>query len=301
MMSYLPDHFVKTIKSIHKKNGEIWLDQFDDLKQYCEKKWECRILEPYDLSYNFVAPAAKKDGSFIVVKFVVPNGKGFLHEVEALTHFQGNAIVKLLDVEVEKGIMILEHISPGEKLYSLNNDEAATCIMADVMQRLWTEAPLNSSILTIFQREEEFKQIRRHHKDGIGPITEGMLVKAEIIFSKLTSSIEKLYLLHGDLHHHNVLSSSDHKWIAIDPKGLIGEKEYDVIQFLLNKVPSENLVEVLERRIDILVEQLHLNKKRIILWGFCHSILSLYWDYEDFGEASENSWEMVKMFEYLKQ
>lgn len=298
-MSYLPDHFIRTIKSIHKQKGDKWLEHFDNLKSYCELKWDCDILQPYELSYNFVAPAVKKDGSFIVVKFVVPHEKEFLQEVEALTYLQSSAIVRLLDVEVEKGIMVLEHISPGEKLYTVKNDDDATFIMANVMKNLWTEAPLKSSIPTIFQREEEFKKIRIHHQDGIGPITADMLIEAELIFSELTSSIEKLFLLHGDLHHHNVLFSNQYKWIAIDPKGLIGEREYDVIQFLLNKVPSENYLEVLERRIDILVDQLLLKKDRIILWGFCHSILSLYWDIEDFGKVNEHTWSIVKSFECL--
>ncbi|HZH59440.1 MAG TPA: aminoglycoside phosphotransferase family protein [Metabacillus sp.] len=301
-MNYLPDHFVNTIKSIHKEKGETWLQQFDYLKCYCEEKWECKILEPYELSYNFVAPAVKIDGSFIVVKLVVPNGEGFKQEVEALRYFQGKRMVKLLDVEVEKGIMILEHISPGEKLYSLPDDEEATLIMASIMKKLWIESPpVNSSFVTIFQREEAFKKIRHHHKEGIGPITVSILADGEEIFSKLTSSIEKLFLLHGDLHHHNVLSANDHKWLVIDPKGFIGEKEYDTIQFLLNKVPSMNLLEVTERRINILVEQLDLNKERIILWGFCHSILSLYWSIEDFGKVCDDTWRMFKVFECLKQ
>jgi len=301
-MNYLPDHFVNTIKSIHKEKGDTWLKQFDHLKSYCEEKWECQILQPYELSYNFVAPAVKIDGSYIVVKLVVPNGEGIIQEVEALRYFQGNGMVSLLDAEVEKGIMILEHISPGEKLYSLPDDKEATLIMASVMKKLWIEAPtVNTSFETIFQREEAFKKIRHLYKDGVGPLTARILAEAEEIFSMLTRSIDKLFLLHGDLHHHNVLSVNDQTWLVIDPKGFIGEKEYDIIQFLLNKVPSENLLEVIEKRIDILVEQLDLNKERVILWGFCHSIISLYWSIEDFGKVCDDTWRMFKVFECLKQ
>ncbi len=301
-MDYIPNGFFQTIKSIHKEIGEKWLEDFNDLKSYCEEKWGLQILQPYELSYNFVAPAIKNDGSFVVVKLVVPNGDGFIQEVEALTLYQGNGIVKLIDVEIEKGIMILEHISPGVKLYTLSNDEEATAIMAKIMRELWIEAPQNSRISTIFQREETFKRIRQKHKAGVGPITVKMLVEAEEIFSKLTNSIKKLYLLHGDLHHHNVLySNNPNKWVAIDPKGFIGEREYDVIQFLLNKVPTVKMSEIIGRRIDILVDHLELNRQRIILWGFCHSILSLYWDLEDFGETSDDTWKMVQLFEHLKE
>lgn len=45
--------------------------------------------------------------------------------------------------------------------------------------------------------------------------------------------------MHGDLHHENILSSVREPWLAIDPKGLIGESEYEVISFLLNNVPED--------------------------------------------------------------
>jgi streptomycin 6-kinase len=296
---YLPEKFIETIKSVHREHGQKWLDNFNDLVKYCEERWRIQIQAPYELSYNFVAPAFTVDGSQVVIKLVVLGDGGFEKEIEALKLFNGNGIARLLDYETEKGIMILEMVLPGEKLSLLSNDEESTIIISQVMKNLWTNAPTNSCIPTIFQREDDFKQIRKEHKNGIGPLSKQMLIEAEEIFSRLTSTIKDLYLLHGDFHHYNILSAKNNTWVAIDPKGLIGEREYDVIQFLLNKLPDDKIADVIDRRIDILVGQLELNKERVLLWGFCHSILSLYWHIEDFGVPDETTLKVITAFKKL--
>lgn len=298
-MMCLPQEFIKTIKLVHKGKGEKWLKNFNDLITYCEKRWSINIEFPYELSFNFVAPAIKSDGDKVVIKLVVPGEKGLLTEIEALKQFDGNGIARLIDYDIQKGIMILEYVSPGEKLSTLSNDHEATVIISQVMKKLWKPAPNNSNIPTIFQRETDFKRIRQENEYGIGPISKEMLIKAEHAFSKLTESITELFLLHGDFHHYNVLSSNDNSWIAIDPKGLIGEREYDVIQFLLNKLPSNNVLEVTDRRIDILVNELGLVKERVLMWGYCHTILSVYWTINDFGVPDENIVKLITIFEVL--
>jgi streptomycin 6-kinase len=44
-------------------------------------------------------------------------------------------------------------------------------------------------------------------------------------------------LVHGDLHHHNVVRSA-RGWLAIDPKPFLAEPEYDVAPFLWNPLPA---------------------------------------------------------------
>jgi streptomycin 6-kinase len=41
-----------------------------------------------------------------------------------------------------------------------------------------------------------------------------------------------------DLHHYNVLSDSGRGWLAIDPKGLVGEVEYEVGAAIRNPIDA---------------------------------------------------------------
>lgn len=260
-MINLPKQFVRTIRVVHKEKAEKWLENFDMLITECENRWEIEIMSPFDLSYNFVAPAKQKDGTELVIKLVVPSEE-FLAEVEALKLFNGRGIVKIMDVDSEKGILILERLIPGTTLASLENDEDSTHIASQVMRKLWMPAPISSLIPTTTQREKELLRIYKDYPEGIDPISIDILKE------------------------------------AIDPKGLIGDREYDVIQFLLNKLPTENLTAVIDKRINIFVEELGLDKNRILSWGFAHSVLETCWSIEEGNRYDEAFFKAISVFKH---
>ncbi|KAB2328487.1 hypothetical protein F7731_25510 [Cytobacillus depressus] len=239
-MIRLPSNFVKTIKEVHKEKGENWLNNFQELIHWCEERWQLKIMPPFDLSYNFVAPAIRNDGLEAVVKLAVPNDE-FLSEAEALALFNGNGMVKVIDVDKEMGILILERLKPGTTLASLENYEEAALIASNIMKKLWRPAPKSVYIPHSKERGISLGKIFAEHPEGLGPITKEMLQEATEIFQRLFKNADQSFLLHGDLHHYNILMSSSSSWLAIDPKGLIGDREYDVIQFLLNKLPDDQI------------------------------------------------------------
>ena len=100
-------------------------------------------------------------------------------------------------------------------------------------------------------------------------------------------------LLHGDLHHYNVLFDSDRGWLAIDPKGVFGELEYEVGAVMRN--PAEGLrlflsSSTIERRLEQLATGLSLNYERALRWTFAQAVLSAIWSVEDgYGVDATNS------------
>jgi streptomycin 6-kinase len=300
MRIQLPQGFKSTIKGVHRKAGEQWLKDFNELISYCEGKWSLTVMEPYPLSFNFVAPVVLADGQQAVLKLCVP-GKEFITEKEALHYYQGNGIAELIDYDSNRGIMLLERLNPGETLKTIENDEEATRIAAGVMKKL--HKPASASHFAVFPTIQDWSmghvKLRQRFNGGIGPLPEHLVTKAESFFPKLISTISNPQLLHGDLHHENILSATREPWLAIDPKGLIGEREYGVIQFLLNNVPEMNKSKVTERRVDIFVSELQLDKERILAWAFCHSILAAWWNVEDDPNYVDSTIEMAVLFERL--
>ncbi len=129
-----------------------------------------------------------------------------------------------------------------------------------------------------------------------------MVEKAELLFPQLLSTSKNLYLLHGDLHHDNILYSDSFGWTVIDPKGLLGEREYDCIQFLLNHWKDrENPLELLKFRTTQMASLLSLSYERLIAYGFCHSILSASWCVESGDECWENGVQLARLFEILME
>ena len=91
-------------------------------------------------------------------------------------------------------------------------------------------------------------------------------------------------LLHGDLHHDNILQNG-HDWIAIDPKGVVGTSDYEVAAFIRNPIPELlTLVDpksIIHDRISAFSTTLGIPQERILDWCFVQSVLSWIWAIED--------------------
>ncbi|MFD4707741.1 aminoglycoside phosphotransferase family protein [Gottfriedia sp. NPDC058432] len=257
-----------------------------------------KILSPFELSYNFVAPILIDGQKNAVIKLAVPNEE-FNSEVEALKEFKENDFVKVIDYDLNEGILILEQLLPGETLATIENEEEAMHIAVTVMKNLWIAAPKSTKIPSILSRENSLRRIVEKFPNGLDPISKEMLLDAFTIFKEMNRTQTTKNLLHGDLHHYNILNAGENTWKVIDPKGLIGEREYDIIQFLLNKLEGKDISTTLENRIDQLVIELNLNKERVLLWGYSHAVLSTCWSLEDEGTYNEYFFKAINVFKDL--
>jgi streptomycin 6-kinase len=115
--------------------------------------------------------------------------------------------------------------------------------------------------------------------------------RAEKVMFELIGSMTAPVVLHGDLHHWNILSAEREPWLALDPKGVIGEREYEVGAWLRNPFPQilkmPKPEKVLARRVDQLVEELGFDRGRIIGWGYCQAVLAGIWSLEE----QSDEWE----------
>jgi streptomycin 6-kinase len=142
--------------------------------------------------------------------------------------------------------------------------------------------------------------LRDRFRGGSGPFPEDMVHRAETIFSELNSSMAKPVLLHGDLHHWNILSSDRGSWVVIDPKGVVGEPAYEAGALLRNPFPSllkmPGLNQITSRRVDQLSQGLGFDRQRIIGWAFSQAVLSGWWSYEDNSQDWQEQLEIAELF-----
>jgi len=103
----------------------------------------------------------------------------------------------------------------------------------------------------------------------------------ERLVAELTASAPAPLLLHGDLHHDNILAAERQPWLAIDPKGLIGDPAYETGALLYNPHPllldAPDPGRILARRVDQLAEELSLDRARVRGWGLVRAVLSAWW------------------------
>ncbi len=290
-MIIIPPDFARTMQEVYGAVVVDWLDQLAELIAYCEERWSLGVMPPFaPLSYNYVAPARLSDGRDIVLKVGFPS-RELITELEALRLYDGHGISQLLDADSDKGILLVERLKPGTPLSHLTDDEQATSIAAHVMRRLWRPAPPEHPFPTVARWAAGLGRLREHFGGSTGPFPAALVGEAERLFTELLASASEQALLHGDLHHDNILAAEREPWLAIDPKGLVGESAYEVGALMRNQLPQplagSEARRFLARRLDQLAEELGLERARLHGWSLAQAVLSAWWSFEDHGYGWE--------------
>jgi streptomycin 6-kinase len=110
----------------------------------------------------------------------------------------------------------------------------------------------------------------------------GILRLAAETASKLLTAQREMVVLHGDMHHGNVLSFGPHGWMAIDPKGLVGERGFDYANIFCN--PDHQMATAsgrLARQIRVVADEANLEPSRLLRWVLAWAGLSAAFSLED--------------------
>jgi streptomycin 6-kinase len=277
-----PETLRKTIINVFGDRGLLFLESLPALIDRMSTRWQLSDLRlSAGLSYNLVFFARRGDQD-VVLKLGVPNNE-LTSEITALGFFAGRGAVRPLESDAESGALLLERLEPGRLLVEVTDDEQAMHIAADVMQALWRPAPSDPALIQLESWFKGFENLRSRYGGGTGPLSSALVERAEADVTTFFGEPYVKTLLHGDLHHFNILQSGD-RWLAIDPKGVVGPAAYEVGPLLLNpwgaKGLGPDIGRVTDRRIEILADRLRVDKKRLREWGIAHAVLSAIWSLE---------------------
>jgi streptomycin 6-kinase len=246
-------------------------------------KWGITLGEPYVDVYpgNLVYRCTLRDGSPAVIKTEpdrAPDDE-FLTGLDALILYGGRGMVHVLEVARDDRIVLMERVVPGETLWQAPIDRALEAV-ASVMSKLRGAPPKGHS----------FPDVRAYHRawpnhvrlyGGPGPIDADLFEIGERLFIELCDSAAEPVVLHGDLHYGNVLSSKREGWLAIDPKGVIGEPCYEVGDLFRNRVDelyeSSDPVRTMRLRVEAVAGFTGFDAERVRSWALAQAVLSEIW------------------------
>ena len=274
----LPPDFISIIANTFGEDGEALIANLPALIEETSQRWGLTDVQPVpNLSYNFVAfacrgevisphdtinPQTKGQGDpaptphDVVLKIGVPRDE-LTSEIAALRLFNGDGACQLLDADEEKGFLLLERLHPGVMLSTLEDDEEATHIAAEVMKKIWRpleyvtlsrakslcdderdpSLSLRMTDLSNFIRLSDWfdglKRLREMFNGGTGPLNQKLVERVESSVKDFFAENHMPVLMHGDFHHFNILSS-ERGWLVIDQKGVIGPVGYEVGPLMIN-------------------------------------------------------------------
>jgi streptomycin 6-kinase len=274
-------------------DGIAWARTIPDvLRDWCD--WERVTLsaEIPVLSMNLVLFGESERHGPVVLKASPPHPE-VTAEIDALRHHSDPAIVGLIRAEPGISIMMQRRILPGTTLKDAIDagelsERDAVEVGASLMQRYWVEPSADAGFITLDYWFRALYDYRASYPAGGGPIPHDHVLLAIRQADELLETQTELVTLHGDVHHYNILRDGDHGWTLIDPKGLVGERGYDIGTWLLNPIGFDrrpDVAEMTEYRLNRFSKLLGIERSRLWKWAMAHAVLSDCWNVEGVGTA----------------
>lgn len=230
-------------------------------------KWGISSLQKMRVTPNncIYKGVRTSDGLAVILKCTKCRIKAH-YEAMALKWFAGNACPNLLCYDDWNGVILQEQIFPAVHIIDVFKDqdmEAIKCCV-EVIKRLH-HAPLedaskHQSLISYFGplfSPVEFPAVDIEYFRGM--------------VRWLISTMKNPVLLHADLHHRNIILRGEDDWIAIDPRGVVGEVAYEAAPFVccyqLPRVKTKaDWAAVLRDRVELFSELLQVDKTRLQAW-----------------------------------
>jgi streptomycin 6-kinase len=183
----------------------------------------------------------------------------FAHEDEALLMERAEGPASLADMAGDT--------APG------GGDDEASRLICRVVAQLHAPTPGTHPLPDLVPLVHWFREL--------GPAAArhgGILTACAAIASELLASERDVVPLHGDIHHGNILDFGLRGWLAIDPKGLIGERSFDYANLFCNPEAAIALAAGrLARQVEVVVEAADLERLRLLKWIMAYAGLSAAW------------------------
>ena len=259
-----------------------------DKINYAVKKYELYHLEViYEHPTRGVFSAESKIFGPVILKINQHNTQ-LESEYQMLAQLSGRQSCKVYAFDKSAGLLLEERIFPGTVL----RREASLEKRIQMFLRVFHEIHIpEDSGTTYLNWLEQICEYCAHHQ-----VAEDMASRAHLFCAEMFEKYPDRVLLHGDLHHDNLLLRTDGSYAMIDPKGVIGPAIMDLPRFILNELDTEHVCpdrQHIEEVIRLLGEQSGYPAADIGKLFYMETVLANIWCLEDGEEMNGQELEIA--------
>ena len=185
---------------------------------------------------------------------------------------EGRGAVRLLARDEARSALLVERCVPGTPLWAEADEERANGIAAEVLHRIWSARVADHPFRLLTDVAAGWEESIPAAWDRLGrPIERSLLDLALSSLRDLRSSQPEDVILHQDFHGGNLLTAEREPWLAIDPKPLVGEREFSLAPIIRSVELGHSRTAVVER-LDRLSTELGLDRERARGWALGQAI-----------------------------
>ncbi|MEO3946453.1 aminoglycoside phosphotransferase family protein [Gorillibacterium sp. CAU 1737] len=276
-------------EQIAKRFGQDFLATVEQRGKTLSKDWglsEVELIPSY--SANLVLRCQAERYGPSVLKLAPSRSAELRTELQALRSYEGTRFCRLYEADLENGALLIEAIQPGTPLREVGRLEEriqAFCSVYEGLHRPPVSDEVYPTYLDWVTRIAAYMT-----REAAGSPLQQAICRAEELCRELSLRYSRPLLLHGDLHHDNLLLDRAGEYRIIDPKGVVGDPIWDLPRFLLNELedePSDEVYVRMNRAISLLENRLGVPEPVLRKCLYVETAMGFSWCVEDGADADE--------------
>ena len=265
------------------------------------KKWklhDVKFIEFYSASLLFECIAPEFGPSILKIHMGINDLK---REIKALSLFGLNYVCEVYRYSEESEICLLERITPGETLFHKTTRKERVGLFCNIHSQLHTSRIKTSSFPTYLECINESYRAISSRMD-CEPISH-LLHEAKEMVVSINYKYNQSFLLHGDLHHENILKNQFGGYTIVDPLGYVGDPIFDISRFVIVECkdlvsePLENIIEILQ----MLSYKMSIPVRVLKECLFIETVIRLFYEKLRVGELLSNHEYLLRSVSVAKK